>query len=250
MDPPEQLLDAFRAAALSVTKLYKTSASAQAKSRQEGYQECIDDLLAFLDREDLGLGDGEGWQIRRWATERRAGSSDAMVQDKESEDEVDKEACSDPEKGSHHGPAADRTEAAHGDGTASGNDVATGTDVGPGASGNANTTVPTQEHFTFHSGIAYPDAPSLATLNLSDSAYTPAQTQSSQHTPGSGSSASAPNGGSARARRVARPVARTGAALGRGAGQKRRINFAEIFDLGSLGGGKDMFGGGKRTRHL
>lgn len=199
---PEQLLDAFRAAALSVTKLYKTSASAQTKARQDGYQECLDDLLAFLDREATGSDDAR--RVRRWAAERRAGSGDAMAQ---SEDEVEKEG-SEPEK-----------------------QPEMKTEPEPEPTPATPITVPTQDTFTFSSGPAYPDAPNLATLNLSDS-HTPPTT----HAP--------------RARRVGRQTARTGASLGRGAGQKRRLNFAEIFDLGSLGNGKDMFGGGKRTRHI
>lgn len=201
MDPPEQLLDAFRAAALSVTKLYKTSAAAQARARQEGYQEAIDDLLSLLDREDLSHSD-EARRVRRWAAERRAGG-EAMAQDKESEDEVEKEA-SEPEKLPER-PEAPPQAAEH-----------------PGVV----SVVPSQEQFTFN-------APNLATLKISD--------PQTQH--GNGSAAPRP-------RRVGRQASRTGTSLGRGAGQKRRLNFAEIFDLGSLGNGKDMFGGGKRTRHI
>ncbi|KIV96306.1 hypothetical protein PV10_00188 [Exophiala mesophila] len=73
--PPEQLLQAFRSAALSVTNLYKSAVTDQAKSRQAGYQEALEDLLGFLDRENLGLQDGEGWRVRQWATERYDGSS-------------------------------------------------------------------------------------------------------------------------------------------------------------------------------
>ena len=62
-EPPEQLLQAFKAAALSVTKLYKTAAADQGRTRAEGYQDALDELLAFLDREDIGLSDGEGWRI-------------------------------------------------------------------------------------------------------------------------------------------------------------------------------------------
>lgn len=64
------LLSDFRAAALSVTNLYKTAASAQVKARAAGYQDALDDILAFLDRENLGLMDGEGWRVRQWATGR------------------------------------------------------------------------------------------------------------------------------------------------------------------------------------
>lgn len=82
----QQLLQAFRTAALNVTNLYKTAASEQESLRQSGYQDALDDLLAFLDRENLGLGDGEGWKVRRWATERLDGS-DRGATVSESEDD-------------------------------------------------------------------------------------------------------------------------------------------------------------------
>ena len=69
-EQPHQLLADFKAAALSVTNLYKTATAENARSREAGYQDALDDLLAFLDRENMGLMDGEGWRVRRWATER------------------------------------------------------------------------------------------------------------------------------------------------------------------------------------
>lgn len=87
---PEHLLDVFRTAALSVTKLYKSSLTAQAKARAEGYQDCLDDLLSFLDKEDLGLTDGEGWKIRAWANER-LDNRDLSPQATESDDETEKQ---------------------------------------------------------------------------------------------------------------------------------------------------------------
>ena len=83
--PPEQLLQAFRQAALSVTNLYKSAASDHDQIRQAGYQDALDDLLKFLDRENLGLQDGEGWRVRQWATARYDGSP--SVHQSESEDE-------------------------------------------------------------------------------------------------------------------------------------------------------------------
>lgn len=83
--PPEQLLQAFRTAALSVTNLYKSAVTDQNVSRQAGYQEALEDLLSFLDRENLGLQDGEGWRVRQWATERYDGST--HQQQNESDDE-------------------------------------------------------------------------------------------------------------------------------------------------------------------
>ena len=71
--PNSELLQAFKAAALSVTQLYKTAATedeATQEAHTAGYVEALDDLLAFLDGRNLGLGDGEGWQVRTWATQR------------------------------------------------------------------------------------------------------------------------------------------------------------------------------------
>ena len=84
--PPEQLLQAFRQAALSVTNLYKSAAGDHDSIRQGGYQEAIDDLLKFLDRENLGLQDGEGWRIRQWATAKYDAS---YAQHSEGEEEED-----------------------------------------------------------------------------------------------------------------------------------------------------------------
>lgn len=86
--PPEQLLQHFKAAALSVTNLYKHAACEQAQARQTGYQEALEDLLHFLDRENLGLGDGEGWKVRQWATEKCDGTAS---QNSDDDDRADTE---------------------------------------------------------------------------------------------------------------------------------------------------------------
>ena len=85
--PPEELLQAFRSAALSVTNLYKAAATDQSNSRQEGYQDALDDLLVLLDNENIGLQDGEGWRIRQWINDRHERAS-AGGQQQESEDEA------------------------------------------------------------------------------------------------------------------------------------------------------------------
>lgn len=72
-DPTADLLPDFKQAALSVTNLYKAAHSAQTKARAAGYQDALDDLLAFLDKENLGLMDGEGWRVRQWATQNLDG---------------------------------------------------------------------------------------------------------------------------------------------------------------------------------
>lgn len=68
--PQAGLKQAFKAAAFSVTQLYKAAAAEEDSAQAAGYQAAIDELLGFLDAENLGLGDGEGWRVRQWATER------------------------------------------------------------------------------------------------------------------------------------------------------------------------------------
>lgn len=81
---PEELLDVFKAAALSVTKLFKTSTAAQSKARVDGYQDCLEDLLAVIDK-----GDADVRSIRRWVLERLDGR-ESVLSTIESEDETDK----------------------------------------------------------------------------------------------------------------------------------------------------------------
>ncbi|KAF9882378.1 hypothetical protein CkaCkLH20_00414 [Colletotrichum karsti] len=241
-DSPEQLLDAFKAAALSVTKLYKTSAAAQSKSRQEGYQDCLDDLLAFLDKEKIGLGDGDGWRIRSWATKQLEGRDS---QNTESDDEAEKpEPASSPELNRSNSETQMREE----------NQMTT--DAAPMAPQSSEAddepevmpiTVPTQDTFTFQSSHPWPPQPpqqdaylNLANLDLSDSRTHDNSTTNIN----TASRSSRPR----HPANMPRSATRQGNNLGRGAGSKRKINFAEIFDLSSLD--KNMFGGGpKRSRH-
>ncbi|KAL2759067.1 hypothetical protein ACRALDRAFT_1080635 [Sodiomyces alcalophilus JCM 7366] len=253
-DSPEQLLDAFKAAALSVTKLYKTSAASQSKARADGYQDCLDDLLTFLDRENIGVDDGEGWRIRKWATERLDGR-ESPSQAVDSEDEADKaETASSPDLARiNSGPHSTTTR--EGNPTRTDSAPPTVSAVAPPTEGPAPIVVPSLDAFTFQSAHPFPPQDTymnFANLDLSDSrshdslpphtganaasATTTRTTRSRQH-PGNGP----------------RLAARQGSQLGRGAGSKRKLNFAEIFDLGSLGYDKNMFGGGgggKRSRHL
>ncbi|KAK1997801.1 hypothetical protein LX36DRAFT_58085 [Colletotrichum falcatum] len=241
-DSPEQLLDAFKAAALSVTKLYKTSAAAQSKARMDGYQDCLDDLLAFLDKEKIGLGDGDGWRVRSWATERLDGRESS--QNVESDDEADKaEAASATELNRTNSGTQGESQMRTGSAPVS-IPQAVEEDEEPEP---VSITVPTADSFTFQSSHPWPPQQpqqdaylNLANLDLSDSrAHDTTSTNTN------------PGGRTTRPRHPAnipRSASRQGNNLGRGAGSKRKINFAEIFDLSSLD--KNMFGGGpKRSRH-
>ncbi|KAK5628637.1 hypothetical protein RRF57_004352 [Xylaria bambusicola] len=238
-DSPEQLLDAFKAAALSVTKLYKTSAAAQAKSRSDGYQDCLDDLLAFLDKRNIGLGDGEGWQIRKWATERLDGKDPQTSDDEEeaekaemsSSTEIQRPITSSQSLRTNSAPPASQPPVV----------------PEPVVEEPQMITVPTQETFNFQSSHPYPQESylNIANLDLSDSRHSLDNTNQVPCT------TSMPHSTRLRKdKRYQRPRNPATAHLGRGAGQKRSINFAELFDVGGLNFGKDMSGReGKRSRH-
>lgn len=256
--PPEQLLQAFRSAALSVTTLYKAAAAGQSTARQLGYQEALEDLLSFLDAKHLGLGDGEGWQVRQWATERldlgnvgRSASAPA-----ESEDEK-----ADNERARSSSPP-NQVEAS-GDDRADNGQQSLGSDnpvrQASSASVQSSLSDPSTSSFTFASSLPMPKThdqemvgsehgiPGGNQSRRTDTSATsgsPSKTgpalrfevvpRSSRHRHGSGG---------------VRAGSRTVSALGGGAGHKRKLPLGEFFDLAGLGGGRDGFGGGgKRGR--
>ncbi|CAL3967197.1 hypothetical protein PZA11_003579 [Diplocarpon coronariae] len=242
-EPPEQLLKAFKAAALSVTNLYKSAAADQGRARSEGYQDALDELLSFMDKEDIGLSDGEGWRIRRWATERL----DGKIPNVDSEDEAsDKDKA---DRGSS--PVLQRAQSSTI--TPATNPVRTSSPVRtdstppPSSLPTALESVPSpsllppQGTFSFRSSHQYPQD---ADIILSD-------LDSSDITRTSDAGATRPS----RTRHNARSGIRPTNSIGRGAGQKRKINFGEFFDIGNLGQGRDRDGlggggggGGKRSR--
>ena len=257
-EPPEQILQAFKAAALSVTKLYQTAAADQGRARSEGYQDALDDLLAFLDKEDIGLSDGEGWRIRRWATERLDGR-ESVSQTTESEDEAgekaaDRDVTSSPEI--HRSQSATQlSSTARAARTASpprAESLAPPTTSTPPPSDSANTTPP-QGVFTFRSTQQYPDSD----MNLSDLSSDPSDRRDGAHSSNpSAITITRPriNQRHSNHSHSARQNSRTTTTLGRGAGQKRKITIgdvAEYFDFSNFGNGKDTFGGGgKRGRFV
>ncbi|PVH98278.1 hypothetical protein DM02DRAFT_615934 [Periconia macrospinosa] len=91
--PQPDTHQSFRSAALTVTNLYKAALADIDRSRSDGYQDALEDLIGFLDKENLGISDGEGWRIRQWATERLDGSL-PVQSTSESDDEDDKRARS------------------------------------------------------------------------------------------------------------------------------------------------------------
>lgn len=256
--PPEQLLQAFKTAALSVTNLYKTAATEQANARHAGYQDALDDLLTFLDKQNLGLGDGEGWRVRQWATERlssshrvhtgsdsddergeaekRARSSSPVVQRMSSVELLQQRPTSQP-------TSPIRTESAP---------------PAPSISVQQQPSIFARpEAFTFRSPYPYPQEVDMQASETTSSNMTPAenatQSLSSSSTPAvrvevvpRGSRTPHRHGNHSN-RHNTRSTA-SARSLGSGAGSKRRTAFGEFFDISSLGDGRDGLGGGKRGR--
>ncbi|KAI9699708.1 MAG: hypothetical protein M1836_002742 [Candelina mexicana] len=271
--PPEQLLQAFKAAALSVTNLYKTAATGQSQARQSGYQDALDDLLIYLDKENLGLDDGEGWKVRKWATERLDGAAQAQSPGESDDDgkgEVEVRARSSsptiPRKQSRdiqqtrystRSASPPRTESAP-----------------PTAAATSTTILPTQasmlpkvDAFTFRSAYPYPIQQDTV-MDSSEHEPSSFPLHSSQQEPHAQSVPSSTpslrvevvprhlrSGGrhGAHSNRGFNRASATVSALGTGAGFKRKIPFGEFFDIGSFNNGKDGGtggggGGGKKGR--
>lgn len=255
--PPEQLLQAFKTAALSVTNLYKTAAADQARAHGEGYQEAIEELLSFLDKEDIGLDDGEGWRVRRWATERLQGAPAHTTSD--SDDEADEE-----KRARSSSPIATRSQAP--ETVQSRLETPTVSVVRPESappmiSQPAHSpppeaepesrpppveTSPPRTDFSFRSAHNYPSQDAMDT-----EAAEAAQSTSvfGQHI----RLDALPRHVRPSTRHVQRPNTRHSSSLGNlggGAGTKRRIPFGEYFDISGSGERKDgAGGGGKRGRH-
>jgi len=253
--PPEPLLQAFRSAALSVTNLYKTAAIDQNQARQAGYQDALDRLLAFLDKENLGLGDGEGWRVRQWATERLDGGGPNHG-NSESEDER-------PDSDKKHSSPSPVAQPKSTSQTSQPRPLSRSTspvranDTGIHWSNSStqphNNLQSRPEAFTFRSEHQYPaemdiqpiETPLNSSPEADSSLIQPSirveilsrsrnQTRHSSY-PGR------PNTRSATTLR----------SLGPGAGSKRRVASGDLnfFDFDTLGDGRDATGGsGKRSR--
>lgn len=262
-EQPHQLLADFKAAALSVTNLYKTATAENARSRDAGYQDALDDLLAFLDRENMGLMDGEGWRVRRWATERL---DDAPKGSEDEEDATKEEAVetrsSSPEvqrkptvpaapssllEEEHQRPASEppqhATQYQH---------QPVSTITAP----LAPASVPALDGFSFRSAQAYPTNHNREDNNTME--VDPTSTNTVRATP----KASSRNRHTNQARSRDNNRSSTGPTfnfnLGSGAGGKRKMPYPDFFDISGLnpeggndnsrrdGGGR----GGKKGRHV
>ena len=243
-----ELLDAFKAAALSVTKLYRTSSQAQAQSHADGYQKCLDDLFAFLDRERLGLSPGaEGSRIRRWAADQRLEGRDGITQESEDETDNKPELASSPELPHAGGEAVSvptpvNSDLSMNDSAPSAAALPEEVPSSPAVEG-VDFVVPTQDTFTFQSSHSFPQDAymNIANLDLSDTAAA-----ATAHTVASRPTTTIPNTRSLRGRNGRACARTTQRSIGHVLpGHKRKLDLAELFDLNNL----DMFTEGKRRRH-
>lgn len=258
--PPELLLQAFKAAALSVTNLYKLSAADQSQARHFGYQDALDSLLSFLDKENLGLGDGEGWRVRQWATERLDGSPPVHGGSDSDDDrgETTKRARS-TSPILQRKPSQDTLQTRQLSRSTSPVRIASAPIVTPVATPQASSYFSRPEKFSFRSVHPYPqDVDMQADTNTSNTSQPDSLPQAGgpNNIPAvrvevvPRASKTPHRSGNHAIRHNTRSSTST-RALGSGAGSKRRIAFNDYFDLGSLGDGKDgSGGGGKRGRYI
>ncbi|GAB7343542.1 hypothetical protein MBLNU457_1552t1 [Dothideomycetes sp. NU457] len=250
---PEDILTAFKAAALSVTTLYRAAANDQVRSRAAGYQDALDDLLAFLDKENIGLGDGEGWRVRQWATERLDGSERA-------ENDDDEEEAQEEERLRHQSPelvretAHRQTEQTTQQQTPTPSEPTSTALPPPTVFGSTQQQAPTTPPaFVFRSAHTYPTNHDRE-MNM-DSNETPDHEQQTYET-----QAETPVRmelpPKQRARQNRNTISRSttsNRALGSGAGTKRRVPFDDFFNISGLNFDTTKDGserGGKRGRHV
>lgn len=250
--PPEQLIQSFKSAALSVTNLYKTAAADQKIARDTGYQDALDDLLVFLDKEHIGLDDGEGWRIRQWATERLDSGHPTLST---SDDEEDRAEVTNRARSSS--PVVQRVAEQAQQRQPSRSTSPTQPAAAPAPRGAPAITpesvgiqAPT-EQFTFRSACQYPqdvDMPSSDTTEVNRVS----PSSQTQNMPAPAVRVELMPRGPRTSHKSFRSNTRSNTNVRLPSlvtNSKRRFPFPDYFDIGSLGDGKEgQGGGGKRGR--
>ncbi|KAI5367326.1 hypothetical protein Slin15195_G024530 [Septoria linicola] len=267
---PNDLLVDFKAAARSVTDLYRTAVTSQKQARQAGYQDALDDILAFLDKENMGLMDGEGWRVRQWATARLDGSGistgpAATATDEEDEERSVKEEEKDDTRSSSPElqrrpllPTTTSEITVEDDAPLQRRVVSEPPQAQPSVQ-----PIPQQSNFTFQSSHAYPSGNHDRDMDMDGSTNSPVQTYTSTLTPSSTETVRIiPR--SARSTRRSNHNRRAGSDnrtptlnfnLGSGSGTKRKIPYPDFFDISGINDGGDRRddngrGGGGKRRHV
>lgn len=253
---PQQLLSDFKAAALSVTNLYKTAAAENTRAREQGYQDALDDVLAYLDKENMGLMDGEGWRVRRWATERL----DDAPRGSDEEDEALPEAVESTRSSSPEVQRKPPMPAASSELTDDSAQRRASEPPQQASQLQPPPTVPSLEDFAFRSNQTYPTnhAREEGGINSMD---LDSQTTATAATPSTVRITSRPSRSKNHARNRDNRSANATFNFnlsGGGAGSKRKMPYPDFFDISGMnfegqnrGERKDGDGrGGKRGRHV
>jgi len=224
--PNPDLHQAFKAAALSVAQLYKTAAADETSARTNGYQDALEDLLSFLDQQNLGLGDGEGWRVRQWATEKLS----PTVYGSDAEDHI----AEDPD---HN--ARSRTTGTTQQGSME--------DISPGTSSEPVSIRP-DLMASQHSASQTATSDTIPAMTPRRDFYqfrSPVEDMETDHSSPAHTSTPKPHRRTTVPNQRDRGVAMSSGGLGNGAGHKRRTPFA---DLDFLDFGKEGFGGGSASK--
>ena len=228
--PPEQLLAAFKSAALSVTHLYKSAVTDQSNSRAAGYQDALDDILRFLDTENLGLQDGEGWQVRQWVTERYDATANQAQADSDGERS---------ENGQHN--QAENMPVAEESREAPEPEPEVDASMKEATAESTSTVAEPQPVYKFTAGGSSPrieEVPSSSPSHQEPSSPPPIKVEfvnRIQRTP------HRRGGQRHNTRTQIRDLTST-------AGTKRKMQFPDFFDISNVGSGEGSGGGNKRTR--
>ena len=231
--PSEQLLQAFKAAAVSVTTLYREASAGQTQSRAAGYQDALDDLLAFLDKKNLGLKDGEGWLVRQWATERLedrpSGQTGKQEQQAASESEEEKEQEKEQEKEKSPSPAQPESSPGHPTSTHRAEVLKEEQAIQQQQTlQKPPTPAPNSGTFNFESAHAYPRDVEMQSHDTT--AQTIARSEASPRAMRHQSKRSGTKQGH---RAISARI------LGAGGGSKRKFPYGEFFDISGIGDNKD-----------
>ena len=227
------LLQSFKAAAATVTNLYKAAQADLDNSKADGYQEALEDLIGFLDKQNIGVGDGEGWRIRQWAMERIQGGLPGKT-DSDSEDEV-----VDEKRARSSSPVLDRNaspEAVRSSEPPHAENPARSDSAPPPQQMEATLTdtdmTPPQAVFQFSSPVAYPSNNTTQDISTSDLHAASRRAFPSPRRPSNRSQ-----------RNLHRTAASNLFSLGNGAGQKRKL-MQDFFNIDAFSDRRDRDGSG------
>lgn len=214
--PTPDTHQSFRNAALTLTNLYKAALADIDRARSDGYQEALEHLVSFLDKENLGVGDGEGWRIRQWAMERLDGALPGpSTSDSDEETPEDQRARSSSPIVEHN--PDDARPVRHATETAHRSDSAPPTAPGPPSSDADMSSFPAMFHFS--SATAYPNS-AVNDHGAYDFAAAARRAFPASRRPSHRSSS----------RNLQRSVTQNLLSLGSGAGQKRKL-VNDVFNV-------------------